>query len=219
MPKVLLHNIAAQKYATFLAESTSRSSHSQPRPGANGHGNLNLPPLSYYRRPRRKRQASQARSSGASCFDAVGCATPRPRQRPVFGRRAGEGGGGGGRGEADITGALQASALQVFFISCKSKPAGFERRTVHWNSCYRPAHRPPALALATRSFTLIKYQASSAERPAPCSEGSWKVKVPLLCIIGAGQDCLLFAVCRYAFLGHGHMEIRASSIRIYVVAP
>ena len=40
-PKVLLHELAAQKYSLFLAES----------PGL-GH----LPPLSYYRRPRRKRQ-------------------------------------------------------------------------------------------------------------------------------------------------------------------
>lgn len=60
LPKVLLHEMAAQKYATFLAESKS---HSQHRPGANGHGNLNLLPLSYYRRPRRKRQASFGRTA------------------------------------------------------------------------------------------------------------------------------------------------------------
>ncbi|CAM9212212.1 unnamed protein product [Ectocarpus sp. 6 AP-2014] len=49
MPKVLLHELAAKKYATFLAESLSPAA-------ANNPGNLNLPPLSYYRRPRRKRQ-------------------------------------------------------------------------------------------------------------------------------------------------------------------
>ncbi|CAB1102654.1 unnamed protein product [Ectocarpus sp. CCAP 1310/34] len=49
MPKVLLHELAAKKYATFLAESLSPAAAKNP-------GNLNLPPLSYYRRPRRKRQ-------------------------------------------------------------------------------------------------------------------------------------------------------------------
>ena len=42
MPKVLLHEMAAQKYATFLAESKfqqSSNSHSHPRLGPSGHGN------------------------------------------------------------------------------------------------------------------------------------------------------------------------------------
>lgn len=91
MPKVLLHEMAAQKYATFLAESKSQQqqqqqlSHSQPRPGASGHGNLNLPPLSYYRRPRRKRQASDVTAVLRASMRACGFRNTRPpRQRPVF---------------------------------------------------------------------------------------------------------------------------------------
>lgn len=57
MPKVLLHELAAQKYATFLAESQAQAqSQALSSATSGGHGNLNLPPLSYYRRPRRKRQ-------------------------------------------------------------------------------------------------------------------------------------------------------------------